>query len=122
MPPDHTTETIHFYLRFKTLIPNRKDCDYGFSPQLDSFHLVVYTDGSKMNSGSGVGIYSEGLNLEATENLGAFAAVFQTEIFAITLTAREKIVIWSNSQAADELARAKSDSEFIGPEPAVGIS
>ena len=42
-----------------------------------------------MNSGSGVGIYSEEINLKASENLGEFATVFQTEIVAITPTARE---------------------------------
>ena len=81
----------------------------GFPPQLDSLDLVIYTDGSKMNSGSGVVIYSEEINLKASESLGEFASVFQTEIVAITHTAREilhinlnnkKIAICSDSQAA----------------------
>ena len=35
------------------------------------------------------GFNSEDLNLEASENLGAFAIVFYTGIVAITLTARK---------------------------------
>ena len=62
-----------------------------------------------MHSGSRDGIYSEGLNRKTSENLGAFATLFQTEIVAITLTAREifhrnlnnkKIVKLSDNQAA----------------------
>ena len=83
MPPDHIAKTYHFNMRYKTLIPNREEWVNGFSPQLDYSDLVIYTDGSKMNSGSGVGIYSEKINLKASENLGEFASVFQSDIAAI---------------------------------------
>ena len=66
-------------MRYKTLIPNREEWVNGFPPQLGSSDLVIYTDGSKMNSGSGVRIYSEEINLKASENLGEFATGFQTE-------------------------------------------
>ena len=36
--------------------------------------MVIYRDVSKMNSSSGVGIYSEGIKLEASEKLGEFAS------------------------------------------------
>ena len=89
MPSDHIAKTYHFNMRYKTLIPNQEEWVNGFPPQLDSSDLVIYTDSSKMNSSSGVGIYSEEINLKASENLGEFATAFQTEIVAITLTARE---------------------------------
>ena len=41
--------------------------------------MVMYTDGSKINLFSGVGIYSEELNLKVLENLNGVATVFQTE-------------------------------------------
>ena len=64
MPSDHTAKTYHFTMRYKTLIPNREEWVNGLPPQIDSSDLVIYTDGSKMNSGSGIGIYSEEINLK----------------------------------------------------------
>ena len=76
-----------------------------------------------MNSGSIVGVYSDGLNFEASENSGMFATVFQMEIVVIILTTREilkrnlntkKIVICSDRQAAiNALGYSTSTSKTV---------
>ena len=76
MPPDHIAKIYHFNMRYKTLIPDRKERGNGFPPQVDFSLLVIHTDGSKINSGSSVGNYLEGLNLESLKNLGELSAVF----------------------------------------------
>lgn len=138
---------------------------------------VIYTDGSKMESGTGAGIYSNNHSLGISIPLGNYASVYQAEIFAISDCMKvleekgiegevihictdsqssleslashcftSKIVIeclqnieslsnkneiyltWvpghegiEGNEKADELARKGSQSEYHGPEPALGL-
>ncbi|XP_028161440.1 uncharacterized protein LOC114353581 [Ostrinia furnacalis] len=90
---------------FKVSIPTREDWKRGLKRQQDS--LIWYTDGSKMNSGTGAGVYSK--QSEHSESLGRFATVFQAETYAIIMCAvrnieqahkKRDIYILSDSQAA----------------------
>ena len=103
MPSDRTVATYHFKQRYKTLIPKR-EWDDEVLPQLDFYYFFIYTDGSKMNSGSGVEIYFEVFNLKVSQILGEFATEFHTEI-AMSIEAKiisitRKLAIKSDSQAA----------------------
>jgi ribonuclease HI len=71
--------------------------------------LVWFTDGSRMPSGTGSGIFGARPNTSLGFSLGKFATVFQTEIYAILQCACEnirrayrnmRILIFSDSQAA----------------------
>ena len=69
--------------------------------------VIWYTDGSKMNTGTGSGLHCKDSNI--CTSLGVYATVFQAEVHAIELCAREclkdklrekRIFILSDSQAA----------------------
>ena len=71
--------------------------------------LNAFTDGSKTDSGSGSGIFSQELALRASTSLGRYADISQTEIYAIidicnALTYHDihdrTVNIYSDSQAA----------------------
>jgi ribonuclease HI len=71
--------------------------------------LVLFTDGSRMPSETGSGIFGVRPNWSLSFSLGKFATVFQTEIYAILQCAYENIrracrnkwiLIFSDSQAA----------------------
>jgi ribonuclease HI len=71
--------------------------------------LVWYTDGSKMNGGTGARVYGQSLRRRLSFSLGKYSTVFQAEIYAIlacvyeiqTLNRSERYVsICSDSQAA----------------------
>jgi hypothetical protein len=53
--------------------------------------LVWFTDGSRMPSGTGSGIFGVRPNMSLSFSLGKFATVFQTEIYAILQCAYENI-------------------------------
>jgi hypothetical protein len=50
---------------------------------------IWYTDGSKMASGTGAGIYANDYN--SSVSMGRLATVFQAETYAITACAQENI-------------------------------
>jgi ribonuclease HI len=71
--------------------------------------LIWFTDGSRMPSGTGSGIFGVRPNRSLGFSLGKFPTVFQTEIYAILQSAFEnrrrayrnkRILIFSESQAA----------------------
>ncbi|XP_073837756.1 uncharacterized protein [Musca autumnalis] len=97
-------------LRFDDIdvvIPSRDDWNRSNTP-LDG--LAFYTDGSKMEEGTGAGVYCEMLSLEYTYRLDSNCSVFQAEIFAIWKAAKliksldaeifEPVTIFVDSQAA----------------------
>ena len=175
MPSDHMDAVFRFDKNFETNVPNRSEWDNGRLPLAGD--LAVFTDGSKMDEGTGAGIYCEEMGLKVSIPLGTSATVFQSETLAISkccciLMERQvkekKIVIYSDSEStikalsscklsaktvlegrenletlsesntvslvwvpghsnilgnekADELARKGSTTDFIGPEPALGV-
>ncbi|XP_073841439.1 uncharacterized protein [Musca autumnalis] len=77
-------------------------------PPLDG--IEVYTNGSKMENGTGAGVYSDILNLQLSFKLNKKCSVFQAEIFAIKKAAEliknikgdidGPVTIYVDSQAA----------------------
>lgn len=72
-------------------------------------YQVWYTDGSKMDSGTGAGVHRQGNRLSVSVPLGKCASVFQAEVFAIAVCSRlileengagRSVAICSDSQAA----------------------
>lgn len=107
MPSDHMETTFQFDKGFDTVIPDRLEWESGYSPIRGD--ITVFTDGSKMNEGTGAGIYCEELELNISIPLGISATVFQSETLAIGRGCRmlidqqvigKTIVICSDSESA----------------------
>jgi ribonuclease HI len=107
MRADHITPVLNHSRIFKVII----DRDYWRHTDLvvpeDS--LIWFTDGSRMLSGTGSGIFGVRPSGSLSFPLGKFAIVFQTEIYAMLQCAYEnirrayrnkRILIFSDSQAA----------------------
>jgi ribonuclease HI len=71
--------------------------------------ITCFTDGSKSEVGTGLGVYNSGLDIAISANVGPNATVFQTEIKAIEICAKELIardtqgeciLMFSDSQSA----------------------
>src|SRR6202012_4734275 len=71
MPSDHMEAVFRFDKDFYTVIPERLEGENGRVPIEGD--LVVFTDGSKMEEGTGAGIYCEELKLEVSIPLGISA-------------------------------------------------
>ncbi|CAH2097628.1 unnamed protein product [Euphydryas editha] len=63
----------------------------------------IYTDGSKMGSGTGAGVYSQDLNIKLSITLGKHSSIFQWHSES------------HGNDAADELARQGSNTKVAGP-------
>ena len=98
---------MHIFKRnYSVHVPTRDEWSRGMkTPNKDC--LVWYTDGSKMKTGSGAGIYTKDCSI--SESLGQYATVFQAETYAICTCAQvnidrdttsKTIYILSDSQAA----------------------
>ena len=85
--------------------------------------LVWYTDGSRTTEGTGAGVYGPSVNRRLSIPLGKHATVFQTEVYAILVCARETealdwpekyVSICSGSQVAlKALQAAKTTSPLV---------
>jgi ribonuclease HI len=111
-----------FHRNFTTEIPTRAEWAEGLAPpNSGTENSIWYTDGSKMASGTGAGIYANDYN--SSVSMGRLATVFQAETYAITACAQENIdrgtrdraiYILSDSQAAlKALTAPKVDSRLI---------
>jgi ribonuclease HI len=106
MRADHIIPVFSHSRTFKVII----DWDYWRNSDsvVPEDSLVWFTDGSRMPSGTGSGIFGVRPNRSLCFSLGKFATVFQTEIYAILQCAYENIrayrnnwiLIFSDSQAA----------------------
>jgi ribonuclease HI len=104
--PEDVTLTIHdFDMKFQVVIPNRDTWKTG-RPRADQ---VWYTDGSKMDTGTGAGIYEGRCIFQMSVRLGKYATVFQAELIAIYYcvckilengTKHKTLAICSDSQVA----------------------
>ena len=103
---DRMPNVYNFAFPFEIRISDRQEWSNGseFEPQA----IVFYTDGSKTEEGTGLGVY--GPSLRYSEGLRHLSSVFQAEAGAIEICARHctndaslhgrKIYICSDSQAA----------------------
>ncbi|XP_063375457.1 uncharacterized protein LOC134663070 [Cydia amplana] len=90
---------------------------------LDQTKLRIFTDGSKTNTGTGCGVFSEDLNIHISKPLGEYNTVFQAECVGIieacnAITRRkvkhENILILSDSKSVlQALGSDKLTSELI---------
>lgn len=109
-----------FRRHFKVYVPSRAEWAEGLKTPEGSGN-TWYTDGSKMKSGTGAGIYAKDFNTSVS--MGNYATVFQAETYAIIACAQENIdrkvkettiYILSDSQAAlKALTSPKVDSRLI---------
>lgn len=102
---DYIKKSLTFEHNFRIVIPERDEWNSGPPTAENATH--VYTDGSKMTSGVGAGVYSRQLNLEQWFRLDSHGTVFQAEILAIQKAAEAirhlveyNIVICVDSRAA----------------------
>ncbi|XP_073811921.1 uncharacterized protein [Musca autumnalis] len=103
---DYISPQLHFD-EIDVRIPHREAWTHNSPPLLG---IEVYTDGSKMEMGTGAGIYSDTLNLRLSYKLNERSSVFQAEIFAVKkaaeLISNKKgditgpVTIYVDSQAA----------------------
>ena len=107
---------------YKVVYPERDEWETESGP-LREQELIWYTDGSKMEEGSGVGLCLDGSSREMHIPLGKHSTVFQAEITAIQACALgnraagyrgKRICICSDSQAAlKALERGKINSRLV---------
>jgi hypothetical protein len=104
---DFTPKHYCFDTRFKVEIPTREYWNEASPPLNNGNTMVWYTDGSRMEDNSGLGIF--GPNCEISQGLGKCPSVFQAEVLEIDFCARNisengingaNIYILSDSQAA----------------------
>lgn len=98
----------NFKLNFSIVIPPREDWE-NTKPHPSRQDMVWYTDGSKMETGTGSGIFSDCPRTNFSVSLGSHSSIFQAEVFAINECSRiicssntknKTIFIFSDSQAA----------------------
>jgi hypothetical protein len=81
MRADHIIPVFNHSRTFKVII-NRDYCR-SVDPVVPDDSVVWFTDGSRMPSGTGSGIFGVRPNRSLGFSLGKFATVFQTEIYDI---------------------------------------
>lgn len=85
-PTDYCVPTLGIDTNYSTLIPTREDWEN--NSVLKPTELSIFTDGSKMDIGTGVGIYSENPSINESIRLPDHCGIFQAEILAIDKAAR----------------------------------
>ena len=107
--PSDTMEKTHIFNRpFEVVIPTREEWNESIFYR-NSNDLIWYTDGSKKNSLSGLGVCGMTPRVNYSRGLGKYATVFQAEVLAIIDCLQinikkgysgKRILIFSDSQAA----------------------
>jgi hypothetical protein len=69
-------------------LPDINQWDRGTIP-LEKRGLIWYMDGSKINEGTGTGMYDCGMKQKFSFSLGLYAIVFQAKVYAIKACAEE---------------------------------
>lgn len=104
---DYVIPRLEFGRNFGIRLPSRNEWKRG--DVLRGYDTVLYTDGSKMETGVGAGVFSETLDIERSYRLPNHSSVFQAETLAISKACgiiREddsplgRIAIATDSQAA----------------------
>jgi ribonuclease HI len=117
MIPMHT-----FNKPFTTWLPDRSEWGKGMLPLKKGEH-IWYTDGSKTNEGTRVGVCGHGIKQSLSFSLGQYTTVFQAEVYAIKARADENIrrcyrerniYVLSDSQAAIKaLHKCRINSKLV---------
>ena len=96
----------NFQPRFKVVFPSREEW---LRNEIKLTGEVFYTDGSKIGSNTGAGVFREDGGIRIYDSLGGIPTVYQMELYAIVLCLEEiqkerieykNIYIISDSQAA----------------------
>ena len=91
------------------VLGSRRDWNKSQLPARNANQIIFYTDGSRVGSHSGFGVYCPAPRIEIFGSLGQHCTVFQAEIYAILMCAlkglekgfsNKHILILSDSQAA----------------------
>ncbi|XP_051172231.1 uncharacterized protein LOC127288668 [Leptopilina boulardi] len=105
MGQDRMVKRVKFKPRFKTIIPSRKDWEKGCPLGCE----LWFTDGSKMERGTDLGVYCKSNATKVTLSLGHYTTVWQAEVCAVMTCAMiclekgkssKRINICVDSQAA----------------------
>jgi len=87
---EDSIQAVYFFERnFETRLLERTDWEKGVPP-LEA-DVVVYTDGSKSEEGTGSGIFSEEMDFNLSIPLGIHTTVYQSEIIAMSESSREML-------------------------------
>ncbi|XP_055856174.1 uncharacterized protein LOC129919340 [Episyrphus balteatus] len=113
---DYIPPLVDFNKKISILIPERKGWDH--NSLISKQGIPFYTDGSKMESGTGAGVFCKPLNIRESFRLPDDCSVFQAEIFAIEkaaeLVLKEKLISSEITFFVDSQAAIKAlDSETI---------
>lgn len=104
---DYIIKQVKFNDKYTVRLPSRREWENGNPIPRNS--MVIYTDGSKMETGCGAGIFADDPDLAISFRLDHHCTIFQAEIAAINKAAitlnlqqitDKRIVICSDSQAA----------------------
>lgn len=107
MLSNHMEATFKFEKNFETIFSSRQD--WSIDGTTVDEDVTVFTDGSKMNEGTGAGIYCKDLKFGVSIHLGTLATMFQSEAYAISENCdllikrqivKKKILICSDSESA----------------------
>lgn len=82
---ENKKRTTSFNHKFGVAIPEREEWENG--PPVAENSCLIFTDGSKMDTGVGAGVFSWHLNLSSWTRMESHATVFQAEIQAIKMAA-----------------------------------
>jgi hypothetical protein len=75
---------------FKVRFPDRSEWKDGLQPDRKG-RLIRYIDGSKVNYGTGAGVYGYGTKRKLSFSLGKYTTIFQAEVYAIKACAVENL-------------------------------
>lgn len=109
---DYISPYMDFRVPFFTKIPTREEWES--NSVINAEDIQIFTDGSKMEQGTGSGIYCESLQIDESHRLSNDCSVFQAEIFAIEMALKnintrnipeDRITIFVDSQAAIKALR-----------------
>lgn len=113
---DYIMPTLDFDMEPMVVMMDRSEWEDGVPQSLSG--VLIYTDGSKMETGSGAGIFCEELHLSMSIRLHDDCSVFQAEVAAIVKAAcvvrdlrmhlSDEYVICSDSKAAINAVRSVS--------------
>lgn len=78
---DYMIPRVCLEVPFETLIPERQS--WSTISVLRENEIAIYTDGSKMTTGTGSGVYCESLSIEKSFRLPDHCSVYQAELVAI---------------------------------------
>jgi len=78
---DYVPPIVNFERRYKIFIPTRTDWD-NLPHQFENV-VNIYTDGSKLNSQTGGGVFTPELDIKVSFRLPDHCSVFQAEVMAI---------------------------------------